>query len=83
VSARCRHRDSWLIGSHYEWCYRCGALRRMRDTSIPGCTSTCEPASSWAVPVGPDGENPFSRWHDRNKAMEARRAKRQAQEPPR
>ncbi len=36
---RCRHRDSWLIaGGNYEWCFRCGALRRCRETGIAQVT---------------------------------------------
>jgi hypothetical protein len=70
---RCRHRDSWLIaGGNYEWCYRCGALRRMQETGIAQVT----PQSVWCRPVGPRGENPWPRFKARTdrylKAHDAR-----------
>jgi hypothetical protein len=71
---KCRHRDSWLIGSGlYEWCYRCGAFRRLRST---GPTSIVD--SSWCVPVA--SGNPWDAWVKRDaawrKGMATRRAKR-------
>jgi hypothetical protein len=55
----CRHRDSWLIaGGSHEWCYRCGALRQMRERGI----GEVVPISPWVRPVGPTGTNPFTAW---------------------
>lgn len=32
---RCRHeRNSWILGGVWEWCYRCGALRRLRPIGV-------------------------------------------------
>ena len=60
MSDRCRHRDSWLIaGGAYEWCYRCGALRNMREIGIAQVT----PQSPWCRPVGPAADNPWDRWN--------------------
>ena len=58
-SKRCRHYDSWLIpgGNHFlwEWCYRCGAIRRLVSTS----GKVCRPVTQWKRPVGADGANPW------------------------
>lgn len=55
----CRHRDSWLIsGGSHQWCYRCGALRQMRETGVAQVT----PNSPWVRPTGPRGDNPFNAW---------------------
>ena len=63
ITPRCRHRDSWLIaGGNYEWCYRCGALRRMREIGI----AHVSPMTLWCRPVGPVAENPWQKWHNRN-----------------
>ena len=52
---RCSHRKTWIIaGGYYEWCYSCGALRKMK--LIEGNAGA--PASKWIRPVG-NGENPY------------------------
>lgn len=54
---RCRHdRNSWILGGVWEWCYRCGAIRRL--DRVPGTTNGLYPLTVWLRPVGPDGENP-------------------------
>ena len=56
MTTRCRHSSSWIMaGGHIEWCYRCGAVRRLRKISPMASV----PASTWARPVGPDGKNPW------------------------
>jgi hypothetical protein len=52
---RCLHRGSWLLGGVWEWCYRCGALRRLRVTG----PAACAPDSRWLRPGGAKGVNPF------------------------
>ena len=70
---RCRHRDSWLLaGGTYEWCYRCGALRRMREAGI----AEVVPMSPWLKPVGPAGGNPWEKWKLRTANYLARRAEK-------
>ena len=56
----CRHdRNSWLIASgYYEWCYVCGALRKMEQMKdINGVY----PTSKWVKPTGDKDNNPFSK----------------------
>lgn len=57
---RCRHeRNSWLIGlpnSLFEWCYVCGALRRMRASVV---ANTCTAATGWVKPTGSADKNPM------------------------
>jgi hypothetical protein len=74
MSERCRHRDSWLIaGGSYEWCYRCGALRNMRETGI----AQVSPESPWCKPVGATAPNPWNVWDGRRTAyIKRREAKR-------
>lgn len=56
---RCRHNRSWLIvGAHAEWCYECGAWRKLRQ--MP--PNSVAPASRWFKPVGKGGENPSLRY---------------------
>ena len=75
MSERCRHRDSWLIsGGSHEWCYRCGALRQMRETGI----ARVHPVSPWVYPVGPKKANPFALWMARRDVYR----KRFRPEPP-
>lgn len=57
---RCRHeRNSWLIGapdSMFEWCYVCGAIRRMRKIPlVNGCTA----ATGWQRPTHDREKNPM------------------------
>lgn len=63
VTLRCRHSDSWLLGHvHFiEWCYRCGAFRRLRDDGCDGMKAV----SPWCKPIGPSGENPWDAWQRR------------------
>jgi hypothetical protein len=69
MSERCRHRDSWIIGSGaYLWCYRCGALRRCQETG----PAQISPTSSWCKPVGPTGENPWDAWKRRDRVKAAK-----------
>ena len=52
---RCRHeRNSWILGGEWEWCYRCGALRRLK----PLGGNACAVDSGWLRPVGAEAANP-------------------------
>ena len=54
---RCRHeRTSWILGGAWEWCYACGALRRLQ--LIPGTTNHLAPVTGWRKPVGLGQPNP-------------------------
>ena len=56
MDARCRHRESWLIaGGAYEWCYECGALRKMMISHPPNVVT---PITQWTRPTGKKGANP-------------------------
>jgi hypothetical protein len=56
MTGRCRHRASWFIANgHYEWCYRCGALRSLDQVT----ESAFVPTTQWQRPVGPTRPNPF------------------------
>lgn len=58
---RCRHSKTWFIGSaSHEWCSVCGALRRLVYSGQPNCFSV---GSDWAYPSGPDGPDPWDRFH--------------------
>ena len=62
MTKRCRHeRNSWIIaGGYQEWCFVCGALRRLKpiqDGSFP--VMTWEPASRWIRPTGDKNKNPL------------------------
>ena len=60
-SARCRHRATWLVaGGHIEWCYECGAIRRL-TTEAPNISI---PLGKWARPTGRGGENPWEAWEE-------------------
>ena len=60
---KCNHRSTWLIAAgYYEWCYQCGALRKMSKDNIDIPTSTTGPESvypksQWLKPVA-GGKNP-------------------------
>jgi hypothetical protein len=61
---RCRHeRNSWLIaGGYYEWCFVCGAIRRMRK--IKGMENGVTADSKWCKPTGNKEDNPYEKWKD-------------------
>jgi hypothetical protein len=73
---KCRHRYSWLSSGGLEWCYQCGAIRRLKHIS----PSVIVADSAWCVPTGEGGGNPWSAWDKRNegwrKAMATRRGNR-------
>ena len=74
MSDRCRHRGTWIVESHsgtyIEWCYECGALRRLM-----GAKATLRPVSPWAYPVGQGGKNPWDGWKKRCQAYRRRHLK--------
>ena len=53
---RCRHeRNSWLIaGGYYEWCYVCGAFRKMKHNK----GNSVSPNGKWIKPTGDKNNNP-------------------------
>lgn len=53
---RCYHNNnSWLIaGGYWEWCYVCGAIRRMRRLD----EHAVAPATRWQKPTGDRNKNP-------------------------
>jgi hypothetical protein len=56
TDARCRHKETWLIsGGSYEWCYQCGALRKMMISYPPNSVT---PITQWTRPTGNKGTNP-------------------------
>lgn len=60
ANTRCRHeRHSWMLcGVHaWEWCYLCGAIRRLQY--MPGTTNTLAPDTGWLMPTGHGGKNPL------------------------
>lgn len=59
---RCRHERSWLIaGAEYEWCWLCGALKRLAP--VEGSTNAVKSASGWARPTGDrNAPNPYGKW---------------------
>jgi hypothetical protein len=63
--SRCRHeRNSWIIGGGaYEWCYVCGAFRRLQIIS----GNESEPYGKWIRPSGDKGNNPTSQLDSRVK----------------
>ena len=70
---RCRHRTTWIISSHGEWCWGCGAYRALRPVSPVGCAV----ASDWAYP----GQvNPWDRF---SRSMERRAIRRTEREKQR
>ena len=59
MNEKCKHRTTWLIGppglgTMLEWCYACGALRRLREVS----PAHLVPSTYWQRPVGMGGGNP-------------------------
>lgn len=55
---RCRHTKSWFLAmGRYEWCYECGAIRRLCPSSDGQNYSTVE--TQWTPPTGKGGRNPF------------------------
>lgn len=73
----CRHSDhSWLIcGGLIEWCYRCGAFRRMDLVN----RTTFAPAGAWALPSGPEGANPWDEYKRKQAAWEKRKLGRRGE----
>ncbi len=57
--ARCRHeRNSWLIfGEYGEWCYVCGAFRRLKHIGPVSLV----PDSKWFKPTGDPDKNPLEK----------------------
>ena len=52
----CRHYGTWLIaGGNYEWCYCCGALRRMFESGIAQVSAKTQ----WTRPTGDKDNNPW------------------------
>lgn len=77
MKAKCRHNTTWLMdGGTWEWCYGCGAWRRMRETGI----AQCAPMSPWCVPVGVGGENPWCAW-DRRRTSWSKREETRVKKP--
>lgn len=74
VRVNCRHRQTWIMGSSYEWCYQCGAFRRMRQTAQ---RNVIAPDSAWVTPTGPGGVNPVNLWERRNATWTKRRDRRE------
>lgn len=59
-TGHCRHRATWIIcGGHAEWCYRCGAIRKL--LLVNALVSV--PTTTWVRPVG-DGKNPYEKMRD-------------------
>jgi hypothetical protein len=65
-SMSCRHRRTWVIlGGRAEWCYECGAWRRLESflrAAPEGAERASRPASAWARPTGPGGENSYDQY---------------------
>lgn len=57
MTARCRHRDTWLLGTSGEWCWRCGAYRGLKPTGPASAVAR----TRWVRPVGHYGKNPWRR----------------------
>ena len=54
--SRCRHNGTWLIcGGYGEWCYECGALRRMQVVN----RNEVRAETQWCRPTGIGGANPY------------------------
>jgi len=60
MSDRCRHGGTWIV-ENIEWCYECGAWRRL----IAIDPVTMHPETPWACPVGQGGKNPWDGWQKR------------------
>ena len=63
MKERCRHeRHSWLIANaEYEWCYVCGAYRRLEMKS-----GYLVPISKWVKPSGYKNNNPWEKYSNDN-----------------
>ena len=70
MKTQCRHYKSLILGQ-YEWCYQCGAFRRLdvMDHSLAV-------DSTWCRPTGVNGQNPWDEWQKNNAAMKKARTKR-------
>lgn len=56
ANMKCRHYHTWLIaGGLFEWCYECGALRKMIEIA-PAYLRNC---TQWTRPTGKGGKNPY------------------------
>jgi len=77
MSDRCRHGRTWLFevitGTYVEWCYECGAFRRLMDLG-----KVCRPITVWACPVGQGGKNPWGPWQKRCQAYRRRYLKEES-----
>lgn len=72
MKERCRHRNSWLLaGGLIEWCYECGAFRKMRRTNDLTILAV---GSCWAYPVGRGNPNPWNVWQHHREVWEKRMA---------
>ena len=59
MASKHRHSKSWLIsGGTLEWCYECGAIRRLRIRNSDEGTHYSEPIERWTKPAGIGAENP-------------------------
>jgi len=56
---RCRHDShSWLLaGGYWEWCYQCGAVRKL--IPLERTANTLMPTTQWLRPTGENGKNPW------------------------
>ena len=66
---KCRHRRTWILGMGYEWCYVCGAYRRLE----PITGNSAVPITAWCVPTGDSQRNPYAQWSQRNDVYLKRR----------
>jgi hypothetical protein len=74
--AKCKHRNSWLIGhgpTIHEWCYVCGSFRALTQV----CTNEYIPYSAWANPTGDKDNNPYNEWRKRCITFHKRRGNRE------
>ena len=68
-TSNCRHRGSWLLaGGIIEWCYECGAWRKMTERGM----AQVDVASPWCYPSGVGSENPWGEWDARRRTWLAR-----------
>lgn len=59
----CRHYHSWILsGGRLEWCYECGALRKLKMLSNEPSVSA--PDGPWVRPVGKNGPNPWEMFEE-------------------
>ena len=70
VKVRCRHSASWILfGGDAEWCYVCGAIRRLK----PIGPNSSVPATRWAVPTGDKDNNSTRVWQIESRCLAAMR----------